>query len=144
MFYASAENRDWGVGCIESRSYHIIAVVLRSEIQELRVICSKGAVWDLTKLRMDSSESSAKIFLGGNVTVDLVRHVHDFAQQGSLAKNCSNEHTNCGCSHHAVIDFLQEVYTLPSFCFVGALYVAWVLFYVGLFSVRTFFLFLHV
>jgi hypothetical protein len=25
------------------------------------------------------------------------------------------------------------------FCFVGALYVAWVLFYVGLFSVRTFF-----
>jgi hypothetical protein len=28
---------------------------------------------------------------------------------------------------------------LPSFCFVGALYVAWVLFYVGLFSVRTFF-----
>jgi hypothetical protein len=25
------------------------------------------------------------------------------------------------------------------FCFVGALYVAWVLFYFGLFSVRTFF-----
>jgi hypothetical protein len=30
---------------------------------------------------------------------------------------------------------------LPSFCFVGALYVAWVLFYVGLFSVRTFLFF---
>jgi hypothetical protein len=30
---------------------------------------------------------------------------------------------------------------LPSFCFVGALYVAWVLFYVGLFSVRIFFFF---
>jgi hypothetical protein len=29
--------------------------------------------------------------------------------------------------------------SLPSFCFVGALYVAWILFYVGLFSVRTFF-----
>jgi hypothetical protein len=28
---------------------------------------------------------------------------------------------------------------LLSFCFVGALYVAWVPFYVGLFSVRTFF-----
>jgi hypothetical protein len=28
---------------------------------------------------------------------------------------------------------------LPSFCFVGALYVAWVLFYVSLFSVRTLF-----
>jgi hypothetical protein len=28
---------------------------------------------------------------------------------------------------------------LPSFCFVCALYAAWVLFYVGLFSVRTFF-----
>jgi hypothetical protein len=28
---------------------------------------------------------------------------------------------------------------LPSFCFVSALYVAWVFFYVGLFSVRTFF-----
>jgi hypothetical protein len=24
MLYASAENRDWGVGCIESRSYHIL------------------------------------------------------------------------------------------------------------------------
>jgi hypothetical protein len=28
---------------------------------------------------------------------------------------------------------------LPSFCFFGALYVAWVLFYVGSFSVRIFF-----
>jgi hypothetical protein len=25
MLYASAENRDWGVGRIESRSYHIIS-----------------------------------------------------------------------------------------------------------------------
>jgi hypothetical protein len=33
---------------------------------------------------------------------------------------------------------------LPSFCFVGALYVAWVFFYVGLFSVRTFFFFFFI
>jgi hypothetical protein len=29
MLYASAKNRDWGVGCIESRSYHIISLKLQ-------------------------------------------------------------------------------------------------------------------
>jgi hypothetical protein len=35
----------------------------------------------------------------------------------------------------------QAALKTTSFCFVGAIYVSWVLFYVGLFYVRTFFFF---
>ena len=40
MLYASAESRDWGVGCIDSRSYDIIATKIPAQAR--LALCGGG------------------------------------------------------------------------------------------------------